>query len=555
MGDCTAFIMKFLESDCMANHTFIPSMTNRLSQVKLELGSLLFYLLFTLYIVNALFMFWIPANDFDTMSSYLARIKLEEFGPLRETATLEIQYLFPKFFDYLHAPFLRLGYLTTLPNFFLFTLVLFTIVRGFPAKQAAWGLILLFFCPAILLTLSAAKNDISLGLLAFLAWYAISYLKDSAFYAVISLSLIAMLIGTKWHGIVLAGFFMLYLGYQIAGQKQAGLKKLLIAVPFIPFYALFGSFDVYWANYTDFGSLMPRPSYLHRDVHLLTNISDLVVSLIIDTIEAPLHLIEYAVRGSISEFDYGFGKASRSLLVAASDFTTCGVLLLVVVVASGIALITKRVVAPYRVAAAACLLYCAVITYIFPYNTFINRYYIPAYILGIIPLASFCKNIAPKSYQWLLMIFFLVFSSYAVICNSEKRLLPMKITVDGHIERLKPIYPDLLERDSLYFNLWKGYKLVFNFMQTHIKPYQSLVIVNFSQNGNAPFIYPLIKDRAAANTGIINTRYLKTNDTLKDIHADFVMTFAEPIHLDKYQLIYDLGKLDCKDVCIYQHIS
>ena len=104
---------------------------------------LIYYLIFFLSI-TILLSFWIPSNDYDSMSSYIARTKLEEFGNLRETATLELQYVFPKFFDYLHIPFLKLGYFMSFPNLFLFTILLYLIIRFFNTKAAIVSIFFIF---------------------------------------------------------------------------------------------------------------------------------------------------------------------------------------------------------------------------------------------------------------------------------------------------------------------------------------------------------------------------------------------------------------------------
>jgi hypothetical protein len=531
-----------------------PSFKNQFRDVKEALGGLLFYLLLAIYLLNAIWMVWVPANDFDTMSSYLARIKLEEFGPLKETATLEIQYLFPKFFDYLHAPLLKLGYFITLPNFFLFTVVLLVLIRGFPARQAAWGILLLFFCPAILMTMTTAKNDISLGLLGFLAWYVISYWKTSWFYVAASVALIAMLVGTKWHGVVLAGILSLYLAYALFSQKEGKLKKILIALPFTPLYVYFSSLTVYLANYRDYGSLMPRPAYLERHTDILLNFRNFAVSQVLDTIEAPLSIIQLLVKGSIGPLTYGFGKVDRSILIGASDFTTCGILLLLVLLASGIVLFKKNSTTALRVAAFLCLFYCVLITCLFPYFTFVNRYYLAAYILGIAPAISLCRHWAPRQYSGWLFAFFLIFSSYAVLTNGEKRLVQLKAVENGDITRYKPMYTRLPDRDALYFNVWTGYQNIFDFMQSHITQNQSLLIINSAQGGDVPFLYPLIKDRLATNTQIINTHnHPNTPLNTQSFNADFILAYRPAPDLPHYKQVYQYyGSAGCGEVCIYQ---
>jgi hypothetical protein len=532
------------------------SIQEQFKDVKFELGNVLFYLFVGIYVLNAMSMFWMPVNDYDTMSSYLARIKLEEFGPLRDTATLDIQYLFPKFFDYLHAPFLKLGYLMTFPNFFLFSLVLFILIRQFPAKQAAWGLILLFFCPAVLMTIASAKNDISLGLLGFLAWYAIASYKESPFYVAISLSLIAMLIGTKWHGWVLAGPLSVYLLWNVILQKKAGLKKVLIAIPFIPLFAIFSSAQVYLTNYQEFGTLMPRPDYLKAHVNIVSNFVDVFVSSLLDTIDPPIHVMENILYNQVSTFDYGFNKHPESLLRGSSDFNACGILLLIEIVGAGIALFKRNIRFEVRVAALLTLLYFIVITCTFNYTTYRNRYYLASYVLGIIPMIALLAQTPPRRYSGLLVTIFIVFFSYAVLFNGERRLVGFQLNENGKTSPMHNTYKKLLYRDQLYFNMWTGYLNIFDFMQAHIKPNQSLMIINFAHD-DVPFIYPLIKDRDRANTGIINVRDNPQSIIFthpEQIKSDFVMTFRKPFNNQQYKLSYDHENKQCKEVCIYQHV-
>src|ERR1700743_1094676 len=108
-------------------------------------------------------MVWVPGNDFDTMSSYIARIKLEEFGDLHRTATLELQYLFPKFFDYLHKPFLELGWFTTFSAFAPLCIACLVLFSVFERRERLICLFFVMACPPILMAATSFKNDLPLA--------------------------------------------------------------------------------------------------------------------------------------------------------------------------------------------------------------------------------------------------------------------------------------------------------------------------------------------------------------------------------------------------------
>ncbi len=155
------------------------------------------------FFILFLCVFWVPGNDYDTLTSYITRIKLEEFGDLHQTATLELQYLFPKFFDYLHKPLLELGYFTTLPSFVLFFAGCLVLFLPLTHRERLVCAVFIMACPPVLVATTSFKNDLPLACFGLLAWYAIFIRSRSSSYLPFALLALAALAGTKWHGFFL----------------------------------------------------------------------------------------------------------------------------------------------------------------------------------------------------------------------------------------------------------------------------------------------------------------------------------------------------------------
>jgi hypothetical protein len=476
--------------------------------VRTYLG-LYFFILFLL-------MFWVPGNDFDTMSSYIARIKLEEFGDLHQTATFELQYLFPKFFDYLHKPFLELSYFTTFPNFALALVALLVLALTMNFKERKIALAFVMACPPILLAMTSLKNDLALGCFAVLAWYCIFIRPNSVTYLAFSLLALCALVGTKWHGL----FIVLPLGvglvFQLIRTRRPDIKAIAVALLMSPSYWLVSSAGVYFDNLSRYGSPTPVPTYLRGQMvplsHLPLNIYQFMSSTFMDTFDIPLYLIDshlqWKIWSYLEEITAG-GRGHGYAFVVNSCVGGFGILLLFVLGSAVHSLVRRKDPLAVRAAAATALCYTILVLASIEYSSWINRYFLPSFMLGLIPAVRLVERLKlPRFAVPFIITYAFVMSLQALLLNQEKFLVPVtNYTLDGFHYKYPAIYHDLLKRDRLYFNVWSGYVHIYEELSKEVQPSDGLIVYNPSVGGeNPPFLYPLIKDRSPANTRVINVR-------------------------------------------------
>ena len=235
-----------------------------------------------------LVVFYFPPADYDVNSSYLYRIKADELGSMRANSTLDLQYLFPTFFDFLHAPFLKLGYFIGAPSFILATAFLVLVLRE--SKNAAefnLTVLIVFATQPFLVLATAAKNDLALGVFAFLAWYAIFRVKKDAKYFPLALIPIFCLVGTKWLGIPLAVLFFFVLLFESVKEKTWSRFTPLYLALLLPLYWWTGSLTSYLDNYLEFGTPTPVPDFLKgaANVAFLPNLVRFICFSLLDSFD------------------------------------------------------------------------------------------------------------------------------------------------------------------------------------------------------------------------------------------------------------------------------
>jgi hypothetical protein len=473
------------------------------------------------FFILFLCVFWIPGNDFDTMSSYIARIKLEEFGDLHQTATLELQYLFPKFFDYLHKPFLEWGYFTTLPTFALFLATCLVLASVFTLKEKKVFLVFVMICPPILLALTSLKNDLALGCFAVLAWYCICVRRNSVSYMAVGILSLCALIGTKWHGFfVLPPLGAVFL-YQLIRTHRPDARAFAVTALMLPLYWYVSSANVYLDNLVHFHRLTPRPIWLAsqtphiKDVAI--NLYRFIVSSILDSFDVPFFLIDehtgWKIWPVLQAISAG-GKQYSYAYIVNSEFSAFGISILFVLGVAVYSLCRSKDTPAVKCAAAAALFYtCAVLCFV-PYSSWTNRYFLTGYLLALIPAVQIAARLkASKKIVILILAYAGLMSLQALLMDQERRLVPMTQSApDGSRIPLSTIYGDLRDRDRLYFEVWSGYVHIYEELQKDVQLSDGLVFVNEAKDGDVPFLYPLIKDRSPANTRIINLRNSMTWD-------------------------------------------
>lgn len=539
------------------------SLNDKLNDILADIPVALKYYLYFFLIALILFAFWVPGNDFDSMTSYIARIKLEEFGDLRQVGTLELQYLFPKFFDYLHKPFLKLGFFTTLPNLVLLFTFMLLIIQFFPKKIALCALSLIFATHPILILVSSMKNDVALGIFAFITWFAISYLENSKWYLSICLILISCLIGIKWHGLFLALFFGVYLLYRLIKTHKPSKTSWIILIIGLPLLFYTSSAKTYIDNYLIDGSICPVPYWLQLQSKtgfkvFFLSLYHFFTTTLIETFDLPLGLLDqFIFHGKIWHFitdTLHSGKQYYYTTVHSSNYTSFGIILLISLAMSCYVYFKKsKFSLEVRIAALISLLYTITTLYYCPYAAAVNRYLITSYILSLIPFATVLASIRfNTTWKTIFCIYLACITTHVLLGNQDRRIIKLKLWSPGPPEtvyHLNTIF-QYGYRNKLYFHIWSGHLEIYNFMKKNIHKTDSLLFINQHQGGSVPFIYPFIKDRDAMNTGLINTRLNQTADFTSK-KWKYLFVFQGEITAPNYEKIKSLGQ---NDISIYKLI-
>jgi hypothetical protein len=506
------------------------------------------------YALMLLLAFWVPGNDFDSMTSYITRIKLEQLGPLRETATLEVQYIFPKSFDYLHAPFLRWGYFTVFPSFALFHVLLAILALGFRPRIALAALYLVGICQPILVGATALKNDLALGVFALVAWWLIFYLPKSPFYMAACGLALATLVGTKWHGFLLAGPLGLCWLWQLGFGRKCSWAGLWVLACSLPVLWVVGSGNVYVDNLRHEGSLFPRPDFAQVwPPNFPTNLYRFAVTTALETFEVPIALADRKLRGTIwphLQALTGGSKAWDYALLPSPLLSVFGVSILVVIAACAVSIFRRRCPRPVRAGAVIALVYLALSLAVLRHLSSQNRYFIPTYVLGVLPTAYVASELGilrvllqRRLLRWALAAYLVVSVGHVLLFTAEKPLLSFWVykARDRQYVRMESIFSRFWDREAFYLESWKGYRDTFDFVRSQILPSDGLLVVNRATGNDAPYLYPFIMHRSAANTRVVSDRFGYRLDPDYPDTFKYVLVYRGELEDPRYQLVHDCG--------------
>ena len=512
--------------------------------VRRALPKFVFYYLCAIYAILALLVWWVPPCDFDTMTSYLARIQLERIGPLRETGTLELQYIFPKFFDYLHAPLLDWGWFITLPNFALFTATLVVVVRHLPPAVSARFISGLAIAAPVIAAVTSAKNDVTLGLIGLLCWFWIYYSRpEKPWYLPGVLLLAAMLVGTKWHGLALAPMLGGLAVVRAWRERAFGWPAFLLLLVALPLAWRVSSADVYLENLQHEGSICPTPDFLNYKVGIRRNLWVFGVNNVLETFEVPFYCSDAYLHTKMWPRLQRWtktGKAWNYLILPNADLSVFGLPMLLVIAGAAAALLMRQLPTPVRACALVSLVYCAVLLLCLNYTAWINRYFLPTYLFGLIPSAYLAQRVTLKGlWKWAFYSYLMFVSAHATFFHQQKRLVPfdMYVANDGVFNHYKSIFADKFDRDALYFHLATGHLQPYQLCRERMKSHHNLLVVNSFKDNNVPFLYPFIRGRTGYNTRIVN---LWNGQTVPgDLRKfDFVMSFGETLDPQGFEPLF-----------------
>jgi hypothetical protein len=537
------------------------SFVGRLGDIRRISPGWLFWLLVAEYVLLFLLALWVPGNDFDSMSSYVARIKFAEWGPLRQTNTLEIQYLFPTFFDFLHTPFLNYGWFTSFPNFALFTAAIVAAVCLFEARVAARWILLMASAAPVLATVTALKNDISVALIGFLGWAIVFFMRPTSVFPATALTAIAALIGTKWHGFFVAGPLFVCLIVRAWRERATALsfRAALAVAAATPLLFWVSSASVYLDNLRHEGQLCPRPPYLQNPhVDPLRNAKAFVMANAVETFELPLYYADKEwMHGDlfprVQEWTLD-SKAFTYLVSPNSHFAAFGLPILLVVIGSFVVLFKRNVPGPVRASAAIALFYLCACLKSFPYNDWVARYFLTTYVLGAAPLAYMIASWRlPRPIRWAVWAWVLVVGFQSLAWNLEKPLVRREVFYANEriTRQFDSIWPAILDgdRERLYFLVWKGHEAVRNYMHANVSLCHHLAIINRYQGGEVPWLWPHIKERKPALTLIVNDRYGQTLPPGFEERFEWIMVHNGDFVHPRYRETFRIG-----DVAFYRRL-
>lgn len=532
----------------------VRRMQARLAAIRSHLSPAMLGYLAAAYALMLLPAFWVPGNDFDSMTSYVTRIKLEQLGPLRETATLEIQYTFPKFFDYLHAPFLRWGYFTVFPSFALFHVLLAILALGFRPRIALAALYLVGICQPILVGATALKNDLALGVFALVAWRLIFYLPKSPFYPAACGLALAALAGTKWHGFLLAAPLGLCWLWQLGVGRKGSWAGLWVLACSLPVLWVVGSGDVYVDNLRHEGSLFPRPDFAQEGPpNFPANLGRFAVTTALETFEVPIALADRKLRGTIwphLQALTGGSKAWGYALLPSPLLSVYGISILVVIAACAVAIFRRTCPRPVRAGAAIALVYLVLSLAMLRHLSSQNRYFIPTYVLGVLPTAYVASELGilrallrRRLLRWALAAYLVVTIGHVLLFTAEKPLLSLWVYTAREREyvRVESIFSRFWDREAFYLESGKGYRDTFDFARSRILPSDGLLVINRATGNDAPYLYPFLMHREAANTRVVSDRTGYRLDPDFPDTFKYVLVYRGELDDPRYQVVHDYG--------------
>ncbi|MBI1209623.1 MAG: hypothetical protein GC191_20360 [Azospirillum sp.] len=502
-----------------------------------------------LLVANFFIIFWVPVNDFDTMSTYLARIKLEEFGPLVDTATLPEMYIFPKFFDYLHAPFLWLGYFTYAPSAILFVVFVVLLIKETSPKVALIALFLCLTADPVITAVTSAKNDMPLAVFGFIAWYLIARLENSKYYLSLCTSALCAVIGTKWHGAFMLVVLGPFLIYRLATSHRPSWASLVVFGLFLPLFFIASSAEVYFNNYVRDGSFFPRPEHFAYHATGMKNavfsVGAFLTSSVFDSFDWAFYALDRLSGGLLWSVVnvLTMNRKVDFIIMPNSHIAGFGFPILIVIACSLI-FVTRREEDPaLRVGAGLALFWAASNFYYFTYSTWLNRYFIATFIFGLIPTATLISRMSFKiglRLRALLAAYLIGITGHVLLFDGEHRMVP--VTLRDHSGNKSAVYStifhDFWDRDLLYYQIWTGYAEIHKYMRANVKLSDGLFFLNFEKGADAPFLYPLIKDRRPANTRIASVRFGGAWNPELCSEFRFVMTYLGAIDDPHYEMAY-----------------
>ncbi|WP_228055788.1 hypothetical protein [Lusitaniella coriacea] len=512
-----------------------------------------FFYYCSIYIILqfVLFVFFVPGNDFDSMALYIPTLKIQEFGVLKQVATIDMQYLFPLFFYQLHKPLFEFGYFTTLPNFLLFLSFIYLLFRFHRKELYPFFLIGIFSCQLLLVQSTALKHDITVGILTFIGWFVANRLKNKTWYITACGLVLFSLVGVKWHGVLpglLLGILMLFIAIK---EKLFSKASIFAFLGCSPLFWLVSDANSYLNNYFDYGKFMPTIPSIGSSMsvnltlpNILENIHIFISANFFDTFNGILFILDGIFGTHILD---AIARLTSNLAITdtirvtwpSPIYTSFGISILILIGCNLYVILNQNFSFYLKSAALISIAYIGAILLLFNYSMLFNRYCLPTFILGIVPAAEVASRLFSHLKQnhatWLkrtLIGYAIIVSLHALILIQDKPLIDL--TAQGGV-RLESIWHHARDRDTLYCYSWRGYIEVYHYFRENILPSDSLLFVNNSQE--LVFTYPFLKDRNPANT-LTGSPHNPGGYKQHLGKFDYVMLYRGVVEDERYERIY-----------------
>lgn len=519
---------------------------------------------YALLYFTALFLivFWIPSDDFDSQSTYLVRIKLEEFGDLTKIGTLPIEWTFPKFFDYLHAPFLKLGYFECLPGYLSVVLIVVLLAVTLRRQVALTAVLLVFAASPILTAATSAKDDIGIAVFGLLSLFVIYTVRNPALFLPLALLPVCALVGTKFHGVILALPLLVLIGIKGFRDKLYHFRSLPLLLALVPLYLLFSSFDTYRSNVVLYHTPFPIFPYQGgRSTlgYLPLNLYRMVSCSLVDTFDWLWYLMEETTGArlfpTLSSLTLN-AKVWNYVVMPNSCFSSFGFFLPVALACSVRGLFKFKRLSFCWSASLLAVFYALGVLAAYVYTSWAARYFLAAYVLSIPALASTIGELRSRWWRRGLMTVALLSSLNVLLWNQERMILPLS----GHYGESgigwqhPSMLPDILDRDKLRFLVWTGYYTCYQLMEQDVKRQDSLTVISTAVPLDVPFLLPFIRNRDGANTRVINNKP-EADAFVEDKNrpSQFIWTYKYTVSAPGWKLLYTYP--GSHEISLYERVT
>jgi hypothetical protein len=509
---------------------------------------------------------WVPSNDFDSMATYLPAVRIADTDGLNAHTATQAQRFGPLFFIRLEERLLATGYLSSSINFVLFLVCGYLIAAGYRKDIASWAVLLLFSVQPIAAALTSLKNDLTVGTLAMIVTLTVFRMRPSIWYAGACFGGIALLIGTKWHGVIVALPILLALLYRLSTSHRPKTASILLLIGSIPLFGIFSSADRYWENYQQTGSFFPHMDavqYLgHGPRPILANVWRLVSCTAIDTFSLPLYFLNVATDGGTWSFVHWLtlgGQDLNFVIGPNSTHSVFGFPLLLVLIADIWAIRAAGLALEVRALGITSLFYCVIVTSMSQYIGFAPRYYIASYITGVIPLAHLLASLRPSAAALLkvtLLAYMFVELTQTLVLDPERPLVGYPVSVRTGTASVDyyqaSIWRNIFKREELYFQIWPGYLPAYRYFAENVLRSDSVLFLNCGRNQDVPFIYPFLRLREQANTAFYRCDDQGSERTFVQQHPfAFVVAYKYRVEDPRYSAV--LVQNGFFDIAIYRN--